>query len=82
MLPIPKCGGPSSPFANACGWLSTDRSASSSPPVKFTGEFRSDTGQEMLGSFRGLSEPNRVQRSAATGCWASTARRRASTKGS
>lgn len=30
------------------------------PPVKFTGEFRSDTGQEMLGSFRGLSEPNRA----------------------
>jgi two-component system sensor kinase FixL len=28
--------------------------------VRFTGEFRSDTGQEMLGSFRGLAEPNRV----------------------
>jgi PAS domain S-box-containing protein len=30
-----------------------------SSPVKFTDEFRSETGQEMLGSFLGLSEPNR-----------------------
>jgi PAS domain S-box-containing protein len=27
--------------------------------VRYTGEFRSPTGQEMLGSFLGLSEPNR-----------------------
>ncbi|HET6325331.1 MAG TPA: PAS domain S-box protein [Planctomycetaceae bacterium] len=31
-----------------------------SAPVRFTGEFRSDNGQEMLGAFRGLAEPNRV----------------------
>lgn len=29
-------------------------------PIKFTGEFRSPTGQEMLGSFLGLSEPNQA----------------------
>jgi PAS domain S-box-containing protein len=31
-----------------------------SSPVKFTGEFRSEAGQELLGSFLGLSEPNRL----------------------
>ncbi|HEV7999428.1 MAG TPA: PAS domain S-box protein [Planctomycetaceae bacterium] len=35
-------------------------SSLTSAPVKFTGEFRSDTGQEMLGAFRGLAEPNRT----------------------
>jgi two-component system, LuxR family, sensor kinase FixL len=35
-------------------------SSLASPPVKFTGEFRSDTGQEMLGAFRSLAEPNRA----------------------
>jgi PAS domain S-box-containing protein len=31
-----------------------------STPVRFTGEFRSDTGQEMLGAFRALAEPNQA----------------------